>query len=408
MSLAEIKKQYQDEIEEGIARTLWVMAYADWAGGDNDFEHEVDDLPGRAGPGEDWDDVAPETPDAAFLAARDLSKLIAKVEGVGKEKSPLAELFEIVMTVDQGVPFELYEEGGGDRDSKIRGKERATKLELAHQFGSCLAHMATGSGISWFDDHKLKSGGGDLSAFQNKMPVFECNYDGDELVWSGSAPDAEKKAHRASGQQQAEYEEGEIRPLEKLGRITFVNSADRDMWKHSYVLWFGAYGHTVLLAYANSLDVALDECIDWLVDNAPGHIVDDQVNEEYKRLVAEGMDDEKAQEQAEVDTTTGGNAGNHINSSEWGILAEDPDRDQLYEIAQVGQNPSKPAARGSAPCPLCGKPLVVTDAHRRVPMGRQVKATCAPCEVTAWLMEPSRELAAFSTKQRLTVRRVAR
>src|SRR3972149_2860694 len=142
MPLVETKKRYQEAILDGMARTLWIMAYADWAS-DEDRDDEVD--PQRAGQGEDWDDVAPETPDAAYLAARDLAKLYRGTEGMS-----LPDLFELAMTIDEG-EFRFDEEDvrGASEDKR---KERERKLELAEGFGSGLAHMALGSGVSWFDD----------------------------------------------------------------------------------------------------------------------------------------------------------------------------------------------------------------------------------------------------------------
>ncbi len=63
--------------------------------------------------------------------------------------------------------------------------------------------------------------------------------------------------------------------------IIEVNPGDRDWTCHVYVLYFGAYGWTQLRVWANHLEDALDECIDWIVDNAPGLLADDQVAEEY-------------------------------------------------------------------------------------------------------------------------------
>lgn len=111
-----------------------------------------------------------------------------------------------------------------------------------------------------------------------------------------------------------------------------VNATDADWTRHRYILWFGAYGTTRLMVWANSLDDALDGAIDWLVDNAPGHIVDDQVNEAYEEAIGAGKSEDEAREEAESDTTIGGNAGNHILSHEWGIVKEDPSRADLLEL----------------------------------------------------------------------------
>lgn len=114
--------------------------------------------------------------------------------------------------------------------------------------------------------------------------------------------------------------------------IVIVNPEDQGWTGHRYVLGFGAYGWTRLLVYASSLDDALDHAIDWLVVHAPGHIVDDQIAEDYAAAIAEGLDIDAAMERAEVDTTCGGNAGNAIASAEWFIIAEDPTRAQLAAL----------------------------------------------------------------------------
>lgn len=122
--------------------------------------------------------------------------------------------------------------------------------------------------------------------------------------------------------------------------ITPINASDRDWTRHRYILWFGAYGDTRLMVWANSLDDALDECIDWIADNAPGLLADEQVEEAYKEALAEalaeGLDQEEAEERAQdeamVDTTCGGNCGHYLLSWEWGILAEDPTRADILEL----------------------------------------------------------------------------
>jgi hypothetical protein len=128
---------------------------------------------------------------------------------------------------------------------------------------------------------------------------------------------------------------------EGTSEIRLVNPSQRDGWMRTYcyVFAFGAYGWTRLMVWGDSLDSALDEAIDWLVENEPGHIVDEQVNEEYERLCEEYgpllLTDEvrqQLQEEAEQDTTCGGNCGNRILSHEWSILAEDPTAEDLRAI----------------------------------------------------------------------------
>lgn len=118
-------------------------------------------------------------------------------------------------------------------------------------------------------------------------------------------------------------------------RVTPVNPSDRNWTKHRYILAFGAYGDTLLMVWANSLDDALDECVDWIADNAPGLLADDEVADEFKRLVSEGMSEEQAMEQAEIDTTCAGTYPFHyLHSWEWTIVAEDPSRKDVLELMQ--------------------------------------------------------------------------
>lgn len=118
-----------------------------------------------------------------------------------------------------------------------------------------------------------------------------------------------------------------------MSKLTFINPLESAWTSHRFVLAFGAYGDTVLVAHANHLEDALDACIDWIAEHEPGLLCDDAVAEEYARAIEEGKSEEEAMEIAEVDTTCGGNAGNRINSWEWSILAEDPDRAAILSLA---------------------------------------------------------------------------
>lgn len=120
--------------------------------------------------------------------------------------------------------------------------------------------------------------------------------------------------------------------------VTMINPTERKWHSSAFVLWFGAYGETRLHVYADHLEDALDECVDWLADHAPGMLADEQVHDEYERLLAEavaaGKDPEATSEEcaqeAEVDTTCAGNAGNYLLSWEWGIALENPCTATLY------------------------------------------------------------------------------
>lgn len=114
--------------------------------------------------------------------------------------------------------------------------------------------------------------------------------------------------------------------------ITPINPNDKSWTRHRYVLWFGAYGTIHLLVWANSLEDALDECIDWIADNAPGLLMDEAVNEAFQEARAKGMSEEEAWDESQTDMTCGGNAGNFIASWEWGIDAEDPTREDILRM----------------------------------------------------------------------------
>src|SRR4029077_11063812 len=72
---------YRETIEEGMARTLWVYAYARYVEGLEPRPDYVDPTTGliiglnKPGPNQDWEDVAPETPAAGLKAARALIAL---------------------------------------------------------------------------------------------------------------------------------------------------------------------------------------------------------------------------------------------------------------------------------------------------------------------------------------------
>ena len=119
-------------------------------------------------------------------------------------------------------------------------------------------------------------------------------------------------------------------------KIVPINPGDSDWTEHRYILAFGAYGWTVLMVWANGLEDALDECVDWLADNDPGLLCDKEVADEYKRAIADGKSEEEAQAAAEVDTTCAGNSGHYLHSWEWTIVAEDPTRAEVLAIQGRG------------------------------------------------------------------------
>ncbi len=129
-------------------------------------------------------------------------------------------------------------------------------------------------------------------------------------------------------------------------QVTMINPTQKRWHDHSFVLWFGACGATYLHVYADHLEDALDECVDWIADHAPGLLADEQVHQAYREALAERVaagadpDDEcviaACQEGAESDTTCAGNAANYLLSYEWGLALEDPSTACLYSYLVGG------------------------------------------------------------------------
>lgn len=117
--------------------------------------------------------------------------------------------------------------------------------------------------------------------------------------------------------------------------IIVVNPNDRSFTRNRYLLWFGQFSPTFLLVYANSLEAALDEAVDeYLSEHEPASVVD---HEEQKELLEEaaaehGEDYEFVTEEAFADLTPAGGHGEYIVSYEWGIVAENPTKEQLIEF----------------------------------------------------------------------------
>jgi len=116
-----------------------------------------------------------------------------------------------------------------------------------------------------------------------------------------------------------------------MTNLHIVNPSDKNWTSTRWVILMGAYGWTRCLVWANSLDSALDEAIDWAAENAPGLLCNDLVQEAYDEAIADGHSEEKAWEIATEDTTCGGNCGDRILSHEWSYI-EAPDRETLIRL----------------------------------------------------------------------------
>lgn len=107
-----------------MARTLWVMAYADTV---EEQEHKWSEEPPSAGGGEDWMDVAPDTPDVAFDHAL---MLLGHFESANRLNWP------IVVTA-------AFEPESLDVNDS----------EALDSFGHYLVMSCLGHGVSWEDNH---------------------------------------------------------------------------------------------------------------------------------------------------------------------------------------------------------------------------------------------------------------
>lgn len=113
--------QVSDAFVKGMAAILWGNAWADHVD-----EHDCFDLSGR-----EVTEVMPEIPEVVWRRAERLAGTIEQANGLS-----LPAIFSQAMKAE-GKTVEHEDYWGAD----------------AEGFGSYLAHMAVGSGVSWFDDH---------------------------------------------------------------------------------------------------------------------------------------------------------------------------------------------------------------------------------------------------------------
>lgn len=117
--------------------------------------------------------------------------------------------------------------------------------------------------------------------------------------------------------------------LESFG-VALANPTDADWTRHRYLFSLGAYGWTKVLVWANDGDAALEVLGEWCVEHAPGLLCNDEVQEEFERAKSEGLGEEEAWEQAEVDTVRD-NCGNYWHAWELSYVV-DPTRAQILAV----------------------------------------------------------------------------
>lgn len=122
------------------------------------------------------------------------------------------------------------------------------------------------------------------------------------------------------------------------------------MWRNSekaFILAFGAYGTTLCLTYAQSLEDALEDCAQWLSEHAPGYLTP-YGETEHMELIQEAcqemgleyplpdnwQDDRRyieAAQTAEADLTY--TESGFLTSYEWNIVGEGLSPKEISDFA---------------------------------------------------------------------------
>ena len=129
------------EIREAIGRTLWMSAYADEVERASE-EEERGASQACAGPGQDWDEVTPETPAKALKAGVDLAFSIARLN------CPASNPGEHTDETLKRLCAEWQDAGGGSTQ----------RYSAEDRFGHCLAMQALGHGVGCSDDVRYDAG----------------------------------------------------------------------------------------------------------------------------------------------------------------------------------------------------------------------------------------------------------
>ena len=118
-------------------------------------------------------------------------------------------------------------------------------------------------------------------------------------------------------------------------KILVANPYERNFSRQSYLLWFGACAPTLVLAYADSLDDALEVSAECLAsEGLVGFFTD---SGEIHSLMLEASDelgvcaDEAECHEAATRDLTHTEAG-YLTSHDWGIYLEDPTKADLVRI----------------------------------------------------------------------------
>jgi len=122
----------RDEIIESFTRTLFVEAYAAFVDELASDGEDTDDMP-QAGPGDDWMDAAPVTPDWV---------------------TPVA--LEAVMRIERTWNRHVEQMYDAATKACLSTRHKGCTRHTPDMFGHYLAMQYVGHGVSWGDDHALR------------------------------------------------------------------------------------------------------------------------------------------------------------------------------------------------------------------------------------------------------------
>ncbi len=113
--------------------------------------------------------------------------------------------------------------------------------------------------------------------------------------------------------------------------IHYLNPHEREWQRKRWALWFGACAPTIVIVHGH-LDDAIETVAEWAEEHAPGLLYPaDMVNADYNEAVTDGLSEEKAWEHATADVMCL-DQGRYMLGYEWGVLIEDPTRDELMAL----------------------------------------------------------------------------
>lgn len=169
------QREFEGYIIDGLARGLWVAAFASWA-------RDVDPAPSLASG--TWDEAAPNnasTRSASRQAAQAIAKLLAESNGLGEY--PLFAVFDRAIRAARGARVR----SPAARQPSSGGRGGATEADLAYAFGRDLASVCLG-----------QAAGGDIAvAVPAGVVIPACHVElddnGQHLVWEAGVDDQTEK-----------------------------------------------------------------------------------------------------------------------------------------------------------------------------------------------------------------------